>query len=698
MRQMLERALRLPRRSKCVLQLSTDALLLAGSFLMALVLQAENLSPILQPQAWTLLAVSVPITLVIFLRLGLYRALVRYMTLNTLKVVGIGAAVSTLTLALAARFVDISLTLSPLVIHAILVLLSVGGIRFLMRSLYRRILMKDKIRVIIYGAGSAGSQLVASLRQGTEFMPVAFVDDWRGMNGTTVEGIKVFKPAELPRLIEKSDAERILLAMPSTTRSRRRQILESLERLNVAIQTVPAVEDVVSGRARLEDIRNVSVEDLLGRDPVPARQELLDANIRDKVVMVTGAGGSIGSELCRQIIRLRPSRLLLVEVSEFALYSIESELARIAKEEELPRERIVPLLCSVQNGKQLESLMRTFGVQTVYHAAAYKHVPMVEYNVSEGVINNVFGTLETAKAAVAAGVGTFVLISTDKAVRPTNVMGTTKRMAELICQALSATQTHTRFCMVRFGNVLGSSGSVIPVFRQQIAQGGPVTVTHPEITRFFMTIPEAAELVLQAGAMGKGGDVFALDMGEPVRIATLAQRMIKLSGFEVRAEDGSSGDIDIVYTGLRPGEKLYEEILVGQDSLSTEHPRILSEKEIHWEWGRLEAHLTALREAVHKRDVAQIRQLLLSAPTAYQPNGPICDLEWCLVQDNIAAQGVLAREPADIRHISPLSTQRGGSLLHHSGNPQEGDDRLSSYPDKTSAAPSWSDGRAIQSL
>nr|WP_228574431.1 nucleoside-diphosphate sugar epimerase/dehydratase [Halomonas sp.] len=662
---------------------------------MALVLQAESLAPIRQPQVWAVLAITLPVTLAVFFQLGLYRSLVRYMSLTTLRGVAIGTAVLTLVLALVSRGFGIGLSLSQLIIHALLVVVSVGGIRFFMRSLYRRILMQDKTRVIIYGAGTAGSQLVASLRQGTEFLPVAFVDDWRGMKGTTVEGIRVYNPSELPRLIEQTGAERILLAIPSTTRSRRRQILESLEPLNVVIQTVPAVEDVVSGRARLQDIRNVSVEDLLGRDPVPARQELLDANIRGKVVMVTGAGGSIGSELCRQIVRLRPSRLVLVEISEFALYSIEAELARIAQEVGLPRALISPLLCSVQNGTRLRDIMGTFGVQTVYHAAAYKHVPMVEYNVSAGVANNVFGTLETAQAAVAAKVDTFVLVSTDKAVRPTNVMGTTKRMAELICQALAASQDSTRFCMVRFGNVLGSSGSVIPVFRDQIAQGGPVTVTHPDITRYFMTIPEAAELVLQAGAMVKGGDVFALDMGEPVRIATLAQRMIKLSGFEVRSEDASSGDIDIVYTGLRPGEKLYEEVLVGKDSLPTGHPRILSEKEVHWEWPRLYAHLTALSEALQRHDIAQVRQLLLSAPTAYQPNGPICDLTWCQVQQSIAAQtgeasSVPAPRTVEARGFSLAQTPRSAGA--------EGSKEPSSSQDETtSEAPAWPGGRAIQS-
>jgi FlaA1/EpsC-like NDP-sugar epimerase len=628
----LQRALRLPRRSKTVLQWVADAGLITLCFLLAEVLKTDSLKPLSWWQSWAVVAFLVPVTLLLFHQLGLYRRLVRFTCLNTLAPVIGGVMLSTLALGGGALTLGEPLPLSLLAIHALLAGIAVSGLRFLLRSLYHRALTRDKSRVIIYGAGSAGSQLVASLRQGCEFDPVAFVDDWRGMHGTRVEGIRVHSPESLPQLLRQTRAQRILLAIPSTTRSRRRAILESLEPLNVTIQTVPGVEDVVSGRAQLEDIRNVSVEDLLGRDPVPPRQELLDANIRDKVVLVTGAGGSIGGELCRQILRQHPRQLVLLELSEYALYAIEAELAFIAKEEGLGPGTVAPLLGSVQNGERLASLLATYGVQTIYHAAAYKHVPMVEYNVVEGVLNNVFGTLELAQAAVACGVETFVLISTDKAVRPTNVMGTTKRLAELICQALAGSQTATRFCMVRFGNVLGSSGSVIPVFREQIARGGPVTVTHPDITRFFMTIPEAAELVLQAGAMGKGGDVFVLNMGEPVRIADLARRMIHLSGLEVYSEEQRSGDITIAYTGLRPGEKLYEEVLVGQTAVPTEHPRILCEAEAHWAWPQLDAYLQTLKHAVSQRDLVWVRELLMQAPTAYQPNAPINDLEWCLRQ------------------------------------------------------------------
>lgn len=658
---MLNKALRLPRKTKCAIQMMTDAGLISASLLLASILKSDSFSPITEWRLWASLAIVIPVALLLLLRWGFYRSLVRYMSLTTLTTVIAGVTASTVALALASPFIDLEVSISLLTIHALLSTLSIGGLRFLLRSLYHRTLVRHKTRIIIYGAGSAGSQLATSLRQSTEFAPVAFIDDWRGMHGTTVEGIKVHAPTDLPSLIHRTRAQRILLAIPSTTRSRRRAILESLEPFNIAIQTVPGIEDVVSGRAKLQDIRNVSVEDLLGRDPVPPRRELLAANIEDKVVMVTGAGGSIGSELCRQILRLRPSKLLLLEISEFSLYTIEAELARIADAEELPRQRITPLLGSVQNTERLETLMTTFGVQTIYHAAAYKHVPMVEYNVAEGVMNNVFGTLGTARAAIASGVETFVLVSTDKAVRPTNVMGTTKRLAELICQALAHSQTATRFCMVRFGNVLGSSGSVIPLFRDQIARGGPVTVTHPDITRYFMTIPEAAELVLQAGAMGRGGDVFVLDMGEPVKIADLARRMIHLSGLETYSEEQGTGDIRIEFSGLRPGEKLYEEVLVGDASLATGHPRILSEQESHWEWSRLETYLQTLQNTTLQRDIEAVRQLLMQAPTGYRPNDTINDLEWCLRHEGRPTRASTA---APVIHLSDASAQERHSGIH----------------------------------
>ncbi|MCG6656322.1 polysaccharide biosynthesis protein [Halomonas campisalis] len=627
MGRLLAQAFRLNRRIKRMIQIMADIFLLSASFILALILKTDSVSALAEPQAWLALLLALPITLLIFIRLGFYRAVIRYMSLRALHTLAFGIGLSVILLLIAGQLTGLSLAPSFLVIYGILAMLMVGGVRFLLRSLYRNQLIRYKTRVIIYGAGAAGSQLANSLRQGSEYVPVAFVDDWRGMHGTQVEGLWVYPTSKLPELIDNYAAERVLLAMPSVPRSRRRDILQALAPLNVPILTVPGAEDVVSGRAHIQDIRDVAVEDLLGRDPVPPQQELLDANIRDKVVMVTGAGGSIGSELCRQILPLQPRRLLLVDNCEYSLYTIEAELKQLATLEGLPSV-IEPLLGSVQQRGQLESAMRAFRVQTLYHAAAYKHVPMVEYNVLEGVRNNVFGTLETARAALSAGVETFVLISTDKAVRPTNVMGTTKRLAELICQALSHTQYVTRFCMVRFGNVLGSSGSVIPLFRKQIAQGGPITVTHEAITRYFMTIPEAATLVLQAGAMGKGGDVFVLDMGSPVKIADLAREMVRLSGLKVRDDANPEGDIEIHFTGLRPGEKLYEELLVGENDTATTHPRILTARESCWEWPRLEALLDRLKAATERGDLAEIRQIMLEAPTSYAPQSPIVDLIW----------------------------------------------------------------------
>ncbi|MDT0499409.1 MULTISPECIES: nucleoside-diphosphate sugar epimerase/dehydratase [unclassified Halomonas] len=624
---LLQRAFRISRRNKRLLLLILDALILSACLVLAMVLKQGAVTAAADA-ASPMLLISVPLCLITLWLMGFYHAIVRFMGLRALLTMAVGLPLACLTLWGAGQALGFPLSGSTLSIFALLSLLGLSVSRLVVRSLYQQVTMRPRIRVVIYGAGSAGVQLVHSLRQGKEFLPVAFIDDWRGMHGTIVQGLKVYSPLLLEQLIERCGAERILLAMPSLPRMKRREILHSLETLKAAVQTIPAIEDMVRHGAQINEIRDVSVEDLLGREPVAARQELLQADVRDKVVMVTGAGGSIGSELCRQILLQRPRMLLLLELSEFALYAIDGELRDIATAEGLTDIEIKPLLGSVQNRQRLEGVMHSFGVQTLYHAAAYKHVPMVEYNVAEGVRNNVFGTMETALAAVAAEVETFVLVSTDKAVRPTNVMGTTKRLAELICQALARHQRSTRFCMVRFGNVLGSSGSVIPLFKRQIANGGPLTVTHPDITRFFMTIPEAAELVLQAGALGKGGDVFVLDMGEPVKIADLARQMIRLSGLEVRSVGQPAGDIEIVFSGLRPGEKLYEEVLIGADASLTDHPRILTEEEQHWEWERLAPYLQRLKEAVQANAMEQVRELLGTAPTAYQPDSPIVDLEW----------------------------------------------------------------------
>jgi FlaA1/EpsC-like NDP-sugar epimerase len=493
-------------------------------------------------------------------------------------------------------------------------------------------------RVTIYGAGAAGNQLVAALRMGRVMRPVAFIDDDDSISDRVIAGLQVYKPKHIQRMIDATGAQEILLAIPSVNRARRREILGFLEGYPLHVRSVPGFMDLASGRVKVDDIQEVDIADLLGRDSVPAQGELLERCIHEQNILVTGAGGSIGSELCRQILALQPTTLLLFEHSEFNLYCILSEIEQRIARESLPI-RVLPILGSVRNQDQLLDVMKTWRVDTVYHAAAYKHVPIVEHNIAEGVLNNVIGTLNTAQAALQAGVSNFVLISTDKAVRPTNVMGSTKRLAELTLQALSREiapvlfgdksnvprVNKTRFTMVRFGNVLGSSGSVIPLFHKQIKSGGPLTVTHPKITRYFMTIPEAAQLVIQAGSMGQGGDVFVLDMGEPVKIVELAEKMVHLSGLSLRSEKNPHGDIAIEFTGLRPGEKLYEELLIGDNVVATQHPMIMSANEDHIEWEVLKSKLTELLDAVRRDDYTRVRQLLRDTVSGYSPDGEIVD-------------------------------------------------------------------------
>lgn len=614
---------RLSRPNKRLIQLLTDATLIVFSFLAAMLLRLDSWAFMSNPSEWLALTVMVPLSLLIFIRLGFYRAVIRYLTHKAVEAVIIGVVISALCMWLVSVVFNLPVPRSVPFIYAMLSVFTIGGVRFALRAAYQSGQKRQKSRVVIYGAGAAGRQLASSLLQGCEYQPIAFLDDSPALQDTSVHGLKVYPPSKMGMLIDSYGAKKVLLALPSATRTRRREILRELEPLDVSVKTIPGMACLVSGKSKINEVHNVAVEDLLGRDPSPPDPSLMGAKIFDKVVMVTGAGGSIGSELCRQIIRQRPRQLLLLELSEFGLYSIEQDLRQIAAEEGL-EVQVKPLLGSVQHGHRQEAIMKKHGVQTVYHAAAYKHVPMVEGNVIEGIRNNVFGTLHTAQAAVAAGVETFVLVSTDKAVRPTNVMGATKRLAELVCQALANSQNGTLFSMVRFGNVLGSSGSVVPLFRKQIQAGGPITVTHPEITRYFMTIPEAAQLVIQAGSMAKGGDVFVLDMGDPVNITELAKHMVRLSGLEpfcseTMKKSGQQGDIEIVYTGLRPGEKLYEELLVGDDVEVTRHNRIMTAQEIYWSWPALKRLLDEMLEACRAYDQNIARSLLLAAPIAYNP-------------------------------------------------------------------------------
>ncbi|MDX5976255.1 polysaccharide biosynthesis protein [Vreelandella alkaliphila] len=608
-----------------------DGVIVAGSLQLATVIHLENLQPLRDGSLWMTIGLLVPTSLLLFHWLGLYRIVIRYMSHVTVPTVAMVVVTSALLVVPVSYMVEHSVGLSVIVIYTLLLLLGIGSLRFFIRELYRYSQRRQRKPVVIYGAGAAGCELVDALRHGGEYEPVAFVDDWRGLEGAMVEGLRVHQPVALAALVQEYQAAMVLLAIPSAPRWRRREILHWLSGLSVPLKTIPGSADVIAGRAKISELHDVALEDLLGREAVPAFPELLQANIRDKAVMVTGAGGSIGSELCRQILAQNPIRLLLVDNCEFALYAIEQELRQVV-ETTHSRCELKPLLISVQHAGSLKAVFESFQVHTVYHAAAYKHVPMVEFNLVQGVSNNVFGTLNLAQAAMTAGVETFVVISTDKAVRPTNAMGASKRLTELICQAFAHAQSNTRFCMVRFGNVLGSSGSVVPLFRKQIEQGGPIKVTHPEITRYFMTIPEAAQLVIQAGAMGEGGEVFVLDMGEPVRILDLAMNMVRLSGLEVRDAEHPEGDIEIVYSGLRPGEKLYEELLIGDDVRRTRHDRIMTSKERFWEWPRLETFLKELEQAFIETDHLRIRQLLQSAPLDYHPLGDIADLVWAARQ------------------------------------------------------------------
>lgn len=616
-----------PRSTKRFISLLLDALFITVAFWAAFMLRLDTTAILGSGAHWLILLITIPVTLACFVRLGLYRAVLRYLGYHAILTMVAGTLLSAGIMVVSAYTLDLFLPRTVPVIYCAFALLLCGGARTLARALYNQSTKKLKTPVIIYGAGSSGRQLNSSLQYGNEYRAVAFVDDNPVLHNVMLQGLTVFSASELPQIIARFGARKLLLAMPSMPRQRRREIVEGLSELSIEMLTIPGMADIVSGKAKLSELHEVSVEDLLGRDPVAPFPELITANIKDKVVMVTGAGGSIGSELCRQIVQQQPTTLVLLENSEFSLYQIDQELNNWCRETHCDI-RIVPIMASVQRQNRLEAVITAFGVQTVYHAAACKHVPLVEYNVVEGVRNNVFGTWNAAEAAINCGVERFVLISTDKAVRPTNVMGTSKRIAELVLQGLAQRQSATRFCMVRFGNVLGSSGSVVPLFKRQIHAGGPITLTHKDITRYFMTIPEAAQLVIQAGAMGKGGDVFVLDMGEPVRIIDLARKMIRLMGFEEKTADNSNGDIEIKVTGLRPGEKLYEELLIGGEETTTTHPRIRTANEVSLPWDEMLSLLSALDSACEAYDQAAIRELLLSAPAAFNPQDGICDLVW----------------------------------------------------------------------
>lgn len=623
---MIDRILELPRIVKRGIIICIDVVMVIFSFWLSYWLRLDEQTAFLSAPMWFAAAILTIFTVFIFIRIGLYRAVLRYISAKIMLLIPVGILASTLSLVVISYSLSIMLPRTVVGIYFLVLLLLTSGSRLLFRMILNYG-VKGSAPVLIYGAGESGRQLLPALMQAKEYFPVAFVDDNPRLHKAVIHGVTVYPSDKLSYLVDRYGIKKILLAMPSVSKSQRQKVITRLEHLPCEVLSIPGMVDLVEGRAQISNLKKVSIDDLLGRDPVAPDAKLMAENITGKAVMVTGAGGSIGSELCRQIVRYKPAKLVLFELSEYALYAIEKELSALCDKEVL-NVPVIPLLGSVQRQNRLQMVMKSFGIQTVYHAAAYKHVPLVEHNVVEGVRNNVFGTLYCAESAIESGVETFVLISTDKAVRPTNTMGTTKRLAELVLQALSARQSQTRFCMVRFGNVLGSSGSVVPLFEKQIAQGGPVTLTHRDIIRYFMTIPEASQLVIQAGAMGHGGDVFVLDMGDPVKIYDLAKRMIRLSGLSVRDDKNPDGDIAIEVTGLRPGEKLYEELLIGDSVQGTSHPRIMTANEVMLPWQDLSLLLKELDQACHDFDHERIRSLLLQAPAAFNPTDDICDLVW----------------------------------------------------------------------
>ncbi|MBU2954453.1 polysaccharide biosynthesis protein [Marinobacter sp. F3R08] len=625
---MIDTFLQMPRLVKRLISVASDMVVLFFAIWAAFSLRLEQDLWIPTRGHMLVAGITVVLTIAVFIRLGLYRAVIRFLGDQAFLTIVYGVIASSLALIVFGYILQVPVPRSVPIIYGALAFVFVGGTRLGVRVLVNHPGQRHKEPVAIVGAGETGMALASALRQGTEYRPVVFVTLEPDHHKSMIDGLPVVTIDLVAKNIIKYGVRRILLALDPVSGVDRKQLLMELESLEVPVQTVPSMTELVAGQARINDIRDLDISDLLGREPVRPDSARVAASLFGKTVMVTGAGGSIGSELCRQILRNQPRKLVLLEQSEYLLYFIERELSSINRVEGLGVE-IHALLGSVIHRRRCESIMRAFNVQTVYHSAAYKHVPLVEHNIIEGVQNNVFGTFNLAEAAIAANVERFVLISTDKAVRPTNVMGASKRMAELVLQGLSARQTATIFSMVRFGNVLGSSGSVVPLFRDQIRDGGPVTVTHPDITRYFMTIPEASQLVLQAGSMGLGGEVFVLDMGEPVKIADLARKMIHLMGMIEKTPDRPDGDIEIVFTGLRPGEKLYEELLIGDDPQGTAHSRVMMAREVSMPWEELESTLNRLMRASQEFNCRDIVDILKEAPTAFAPSDHLADLVWC---------------------------------------------------------------------
>jgi FlaA1/EpsC-like NDP-sugar epimerase len=658
--------LELPRSTKRFFVFAADVSFSVLSVWLALYLRTGSFIPLSGPVIWVVIA-SVLIAFPIFIVSGLYRAIFRYSGLSAMM--SIGQAMLLYGVVFSAVFTFWTVEGVPRtvgLIQPIILLILVGASRAAARvwfeGMYQPQLSKAILpKALIYGAGDAGRQLASAMANSPEIHVVGFLDDDKRLHGNLMNGLPIFNPGDFAKILSEVPVTDVLLAIPSVSRKRRNEILKNLKPYKVALRTLPGLSDLATGKINLSDVRDLDIDDLLGREPVKPSELLLNKCIYGKTVLVTGAGGSIGSELCRQILKSNPKQLVLVEMCEFALYKIHQDLQAMlvrdfpgcedplttetvndefnlkAKKTYLPAIHIFPLLASVCDSIRMQRIMETWRPDTVYHAAAYKHVPIVEHNPAEGVRNNIWGTRVCAEAAIRNNVRNFVLISTDKAVRPTNIMGATKRLAEMVLQALSGmsplvgsesgnySRRRTVFSMVRFGNVLGSSGSVVPIFREQVKKGGPITLTHIDITRYFMTISEAAQLVIQAGAMGQGGDVFVLDMGKPVKIIDLARRVVDLSGFTVRDDLHPDGDIEIKVTGLRPGEKLYEELLIGDSPEPTEHPRIMKAHEKHWDWPQLEQKLNELSLAVSGNDILSIRNILQQVVNGYKPNSEVVD-------------------------------------------------------------------------
>ena len=628
---MLQKIIHLSRVKKQIIMSFCDAIIIVFVILMSFSLR---LGLWYVPEGvLSLIIFGAPlIAIPIFNRFGLYRAIIRYIDFKALWYVVQAVSLYALIWGIITLMASIdSLPRSVILINWVLSILLIGGLRIFAHAMLRnnfKLTLRNienrgnQKRVLIYGAGDAGIQLSSALEHSSEFNLVGFVDDAEELHGKNIRGLNIYSANDINNVIEKLQVDEILLAIPSASRSKRVSIINALGPYSVNVRMLPGVSELAKGKVSIGDLREVSMDDLLGRDAVKSNKKLLGKNITNKVVMVTGAGGSIGSELCRQIKLLKPKSLILYEMSEFALYEVEKELLI----NNVNNMVIYPLLGSVSNRARLENIFSHFGVNTIYHAAAYKHVPMVEFNNTEGIDNNIFGTLSCAQAAINKGVETFVLISTDKAVRPTNTMGATKRFAELLLQALAIENNDTIFSIVRFGNVLGSSGSVIPLFKKQIKDGGPITVTDPNIIRYFMTITEAVELVIQAGSMGEGGDIFVLDMGEQVKIDDLAKKMIKLSGLQIKDDLNPDGDIEIKYTGLRPGEKLFEELLIGGNVSETSNPRIMRAKEEMLEWDELSIILDGLRVSISENNYLKLRELLVQAVPLFKPQCDVMDI------------------------------------------------------------------------